>query len=92
MVVNPYIDNSLDSDIRIREFSSDIDEMDLVWHMDRRDRIVEVLEGEGWKFQFEDDIPIELNIGTKIEVPKNHFHRVWKGTTGLKIKITEYGR
>lgn len=92
MVVNPYNDNQLDSDVRIREFSSETDEMELVWHRDRRDRIVEVLDGEGWKFQFEDSLPIELTIGTTVEVPKNHYHRVWKGTNNLKIKITEYGR
>ena len=31
----------------IRTFSKDVDPLSLVWHSDREDRMIEVLEGEG---------------------------------------------
>ena len=89
--MKPYKDQFIDSDNRIREFSPNSDISEFVWHRDKRDRIVEVLGGEGWKFQFENEIPIELRKGEKIKIPKNEYHRIWKGNTNLKIKITEYG-
>jgi len=92
MVVNPYNDNQLDGDVRIREFSLDVDETELVWHRDKRDRVVEVLEGSDWKFQYENSIPEDLEPGTTIIITKKEYHRIIKGTTPLKIKITEYGR
>ena len=41
--MNPYKDSS-----NIRFFSKDVDPMDLVWHTDLEDRLIEVLEGEKW--------------------------------------------
>ena len=41
----------------IREFSKDVNEMDLVWHQDKEDRKIEVLEGKGWKFQKDNELP-----------------------------------
>ncbi len=71
----------------IREFSSNVDKLDLVWHQDKEDRLVEVLEGEGWKFQRDNDIPVDMKIGDRIFIPEGEIHRIIKGTTDLKIKI-----
>lgn len=71
----------------IRTFSKDIDPMDLIWHMDLEDRKIEVLEGKGWQFQRDDELPLELREGDHIFIPKEQIHRVIKGTTNLKIKI-----
>ena len=78
----PYIDNS-----NIRTFSKDVNTMDLIWHMDDEDRNIEVLEGKGWKFQRDDELPLELTEGIRIFIPRHQVHRVIKGTTDLKIKI-----
>ena len=79
---NPYthIDN-------IRTFSSDVDEMDLIWHRDDEDREIEILEGKGWQFQRDNELPLELKIGDSIFIPRHQVHRVIKGETDLKIKI-----
>jgi len=78
----PYTDNS-----NIRTFSKDVNTMDLIWHMDDEDRNIEVLEGKGWKFQRDDELPLELTEGIRIFIPRHQVHRVIKGETDLKIKI-----
>ena len=78
----PYIDNS-----NIRTFSKDVNTMDLIWHMDDEDRNIEVLEGKGWKFQRDDELPLALTEGIRIFIPRHQVHRVIKGETDLKIKI-----
>jgi len=78
----PYTDNS-----NIRTFSKDVNTMDLIWHMDDEDRNIEVLEGKGWKFQRDDELPLELTEGIRIFIPRHQVHRVIKGITDLKIQI-----
>ena len=70
-----------------RTFSKDVNPMSLIWHMDLEDRKIEVLEGKGWQFQRDDELPLELREGDHIFIPKGQIHRVIKGTTDLKIKI-----
>ena len=71
----------------IRTFSKDVDPMELVWHQDKEDRHIEVLDGEGWSIQMDDQLPLVLKKGDHIFIPENQIHRVLKGTTDLKIKI-----
>lgn len=78
----PYIDQD-----NIRTFSKDVDEMDLIWHRDDEDRNIEVLEGKGWFFQRDNELPLELKEGDRIFIPRHQVHRVIKGKTDLKIKI-----
>tara|TARA_B100002019_G_C20987975_1_gene459123 strand:+ start:171 stop:419 length:249 start_codon:yes stop_codon:yes gene_type:complete len=80
--MKPYSDQN-----NIREFSSNVDELDLVWHQDKEDRLIEILEGEGWKFQRDNKVPVDMKIGDRIFIPEGEIHRVIKGTTDLKIKI-----
>ena len=80
----PYIDNS-----NIRTFSKDVNAMDLIWHMDDEDRNIEVLEGKGWKFQRDDELPLDLKEGIRIFIPRHQVHRVIKGETDLKIRIND---
>lgn len=80
--MNPYQDSS-----NIRMFSKDVDPMELVWHQDNEDRNIEVLEGEGWQFQRDNELPLELSKGDHIFIATNQTHRILKGTTDLKIRI-----
>ena len=80
--MSPYQDNS-----NIRTFSKDVNPMELVWHQDKEDREIEVLEGEGWMFQRDNELPLELKKGDCIFITELEIHRVLKGTTDLKIKI-----
>jgi hypothetical protein len=84
----PYTDLEITDKYIIREFGDDIDPIELMWHRDDEDRAIEVLEcGEGWKFQYEDDLPINLEPQTSIFILRHQWHRVWKGEGSLKIKI-----
>ena len=68
-------------------FSKDVDPMELVWHQDKEDREIEVLEGKGWKVQLDNKLPFELVKGDRIFITEGRIHRILKGTTDLKIKI-----
>ena len=84
--MNTYVDTS-----NIRTFSKDVDEMELIWHTDKEDRNIEVLEGKGWQFQRDNELPLELREGDRIFIPRHQVHRVIKGETDLKIKIIHNG-
>jgi quercetin dioxygenase-like cupin family protein len=72
----------------VREFSKDVNEFEMVWHFDNEDRIVEILEGIGWEFQFDNCLPIKLLVGDFLKIPKNVYHRISKiGTTKLIVRI-----
>ena len=87
VIGRPYTEFKKDSYI-IREFSDKTSTFELVWHRDREDRVVEVIESNNWKFQFDNDFP-QLMEGKTFFIPKNTFHRVIKGTGTLKVKIYE---
>lgn len=75
----------------IRRFNKDVDEMSLIWHTDRENRHITILEGEGWKFQRDNELPMELSKGDKLFIPEGQIHRILKGTTDLVIKIDKNG-
>lgn len=83
-MVSPYIDNE-----NIRTFSKDVANEELVWHRDRSDRTITILEGEGWRFQRDNCMPICLSKGDKIHIPAYEYHRIFKGETDLRIEIKE---
>lgn len=83
-MVNPYTDEK-----EFRTFSCNVDDNELVWHRDKTDRIVTVVEGEGWQYQADNDLPIELKEGDTFFIPAMTYHRILKGKSDLKIKIKE---
>ena len=83
----PFEEEQIDSHIFIRTFSADVDEMELIWHEDRENRVINVLEGNGWKFQFDEELPIEMTEGLSISIEKGKLHRVIKGNGPLKIEL-----
>ena len=85
--MKPYTDVLTTENTIIREFGDNIDPVELMWHMDENSRHVTILEGKGWKYQEDNKLPLELNEGDSIFIPKQTFHRIYKGTTSLKIKI-----
>ena len=74
----------------IREFSKDVNEMDLVWHQDKEDRKIEVLEGKGWKFQKDNELPLELKKGDSIYVFSDGFVDQFGGARGKKYKSLKF--
>ena len=87
MVNKPFKEDKIEESVVIRTFSPDIDEQDLKWHWDAEDRLIEPIGENDWKFQFDNQLPIEIN--TIIRIPEGQIHRVIKGTSELKIKITK---
>ena len=83
----PFKEKQISKQLFLREFSADVDEMDLIWHTDREDRIVHVLEGNKWKFQFDEQLPFEMLDGIDIIIPKGIIHRIIKGNGPLTIRV-----
>jgi quercetin dioxygenase-like cupin family protein len=88
-MTNPYTNTPITQTSVIREFSSEVDPMELVWHQDEEDRTIEVLEGEGWQLQRDNELPLALQEGDSIFIPMGQIHRVIKGNNNLKIQITK---
>ena len=87
--MKPYTDEILENEI-IRTFEPNVESDELVWHRDKAHRIVTVLEGKGWFFQMDNDIPKELHEGEELTIPQMKYHRLYKtGDTPLKISIKE---
>ena len=84
----PYRDLETTDQYTIREFGPNIDPIELMWHRDNEDRVVEVLEcGKGWGFQFDDGLPFDLEPNTSIFILRHDWHRVVKGKGVLLLKI-----
>ena len=88
MVVRPYSE-IVQGRIRTRTFDSS-DREELVWHRDRQTRTVKVVEGIGWKFQMDNELPRELKRGDAFYIPKETYHRVIAGTGKLILEIEEH--
>jgi quercetin dioxygenase-like cupin family protein len=87
--MQPYTNTVISTNTVVREFSQDTDPMSLVWHQDEEDRTIEILEGEGWQLQRDNELPLALQKGDIIFIPMGQIHRVIKGNTDLKIQITK---
>lgn len=70
---NPYVDHG-----NVRTFSKDVDPEELIWHRDREDRTVRVVQGEGWSFQIDDSIPMDLHEDAEFKIPAMTYHRIIK--------------
>jgi hypothetical protein len=87
-VVKPYKE-TIHNNFIIRILDKNTHENDLVWHRDSSNRIVIPIEGENWKFQFDNKLPQHIKKFEEIVIPKNIYHRVIKGDTPLKLYIYE---
>ena len=72
-----------------RTFDEDVAEEEMVWHRDKRERSIHVLEGKGWKIQFDNELPTELEKGKYYVIPEMDYHRVIKGEGSLILEIEE---
>ena len=81
----PYIDLEVTDKYIIREFNEDIDPIELLWHRDDEDRLIEIIENTDWFIQLENQLPSSMN--SPIFIPRHEWHRTIKGTGKLRIKI-----
>jgi quercetin dioxygenase-like cupin family protein len=87
--MRPYTNIKTSKNTIIREFNENIDPTELLWHRDLNSRTITILEGNGWYFQMDNELPFELKKGNTIFIDKLSWHRVIKGNTTLTIKIEE---
>jgi len=81
----PYSEKKEDGFI-IREFSRNTPTYELVWHRDKKDRVVEAMHETDWMFQLDNEVPQRLTEN-KLFIPKETYHRLIKGTDDLVVKI-----
>lgn len=81
----PYNDLLVTNEYIIREFDENIDPIELMWHRDDENRLVEAIGITDWKIQLENELP--LNMDKPIFIPRYMWHRAIKGTNKLKLKI-----
>nr|QMP83001.1 MAG: hypothetical protein [Caudoviricetes sp.] len=77
-------------DIIYREFEPTMDEDQLYWHKDAANRLIYVIEGEGWKLQMDNEIPFTLTENCEYFIQKETFHRLHLGKSKLILKIQEF--
>jgi len=83
----PYKDLEVTNEYIIREFDENIDPIELKWHRDNEDRVVEIVGKTDWKLQLENQLPVSIN--QPIFIPKGEWHRVIKGNDILTLKINK---
>ena len=83
--MRPYTDIEITDSYIIREFDENIDPIELLWHRDLEDRIIEAIGETDWQLQLDNKLPTSLN--ESIFIPRHEWHRVIKGTGALKLKI-----
>lgn len=83
--MKPYTDLLVTDEYIIREFDENIDPIELMWHRDDENRLVEALEPTDWFIQLDNQLPVSMN--QSIFIPRHMWHRVLKGTDKLKLKI-----
>lgn len=87
----PYSQKISDTFIT-RTFSKNVDNSELVWHRDRLDRSVTIINGKGWYFQFDEELPFELVENLNFFISKERIHRLIKSDqveSDLLITIKE---
>lgn len=83
----PFKETKLDNNQYIREFEESVDSDELEWHRDSEDRIVEIIQNNGWEFQLDNKLPSVMS--GSFFVPKETYHRIIKGEGKLIVKITK---
>lgn len=85
----PFKERLISEGVVERTFSSGTDSDELIWHRDREDRHLLVVESGGWQFQMDNGLPVNLEPGQELLVPAGAWHRVIRGNNDLKIIINK---
>ena len=73
--------------LKIRHFDPSAPEHLFKWHWDEEDRWVEAIYENDWKFQFDNELPFELQNGMQIYIECGRYHRIIPGWRPQKLKI-----
>jgi hypothetical protein len=86
---HPYFEVELANNVKYRRFEDTVGDEELVWHRDKNDRRITVIEGKDWKLQFDNELPEELVNGQSYFIQAEEYHRLIKGQGQLIIEVTE---
>ena len=81
----PYKDLEITNKYIIREFDENIDPVELLWHRDDENRIIEVIGETNWQIQLDNQLPNSFT--ESIFIPRHYYHRLIKGDGKLVLKI-----
>ena len=86
----PY-NQAIESDGCIhRVFAAGVDDVELKWHRDDRDRVVTFVTGDGWSIQLEGGLPQTACPGLVVAIPRMQWHRlIHEGGPDLHVRIRE---
>lgn len=74
-----------------RNFLSNLNEEELVWHRDKENREVFIVEGDGWYIQMDNELPQLMQKDSLFKIPKETWHRIInKNGTNLIINVRKY--
>ena len=88
----PFKEKLLKENYYLREFKNTVTRDEMVWHRDKEDRLITLVEGEGWKLQLDNKLPFDLEKGKAYFIAKETWHRIIKGDTNLKIIVEKKDR
>jgi len=85
----PFTQETFDGKI-LRTFSSEVNEDELKWHYDLKDRKIQIIKGDNWELQMDKELPEKLTPLKEYFIPKGVYHRVIKGQSDLVVLIEEF--
>ena len=83
----PFEEVYLKNGLYLRTFAEDTDSEELIWHRDKENRKILIVEGNGWLLQVEDQLPMILEKNKEYSIKANQWHRVIKGKNDLILFI-----
>lgn len=86
----PFKEKKIADNVFLRYFDHNVISEELVWHQDREDRVIEVIQSNDWHFQRDEEVPFKLVEGMKFSIKKLHYHRLLRGKNDLIIKVTKF--
>tara|TARA_R110000787_G_C13319442_1_gene436299 strand:- start:43 stop:378 length:336 start_codon:yes stop_codon:yes gene_type:complete len=85
----PYVTLQNNSSGIVRRFPAQTESHLLKWHADESDRVVKPLFDTDWKFQFDNELPIDITEEYPIFIKEGRIHRLIKGNKDLVVHISE---
>ena len=83
----PFKEKQIGKSLFLREFDHNVDSEELVWHQDREDRDIKVVNSAGWLLQLDEKLPVFLKEGETYHVKAYTWHRLLMGKDLLIVEI-----
>ena len=83
----PFSEELVSENVYRRTFAEGVDDDELIWHRDHEQRVITVVESNGWKFQSENELPVVMCSSDVIYIRAESWHRVIKGTGKLIVEV-----